>query len=60
MVQAADMDQKVGTSVLASSAIDCGFDPRSDQTKDYKTDICCFSAKPTVLRGKYTDYFAWN
>ena len=23
-------------SVLASSAVDCGFEPRSGQTKDYK------------------------
>ena len=26
-------------SVLASSAVDCGFEPWSDQTKDYKIDI---------------------
>jgi hypothetical protein len=40
------------TSVLASSAIDCGFDPRSDQTKDYKTDICCFSANDVAVRSR--------
>ena len=34
-------------SVLASSAIDPGFEPRSGQTKDYKIGICCFSAKNT-------------
>jgi hypothetical protein len=27
-------------SVLASSAVDGGFEPRSGQTKDYKIDIC--------------------
>ena len=32
-------------SVLAASVVDCEFDPRSGQTKDYKIGICCFSAK---------------
>ena len=31
--------------VLASSAMDRGFEPRSGQTKDYKIGTCCFSAK---------------
>ena len=39
-------------SVLASSVVDCGFDPWSDKTKDYKIGICCFSAKHTALRRK--------
>jgi hypothetical protein len=39
-------------SVLASSAVDRGFDPRSGQTKNYKVDICCFSVKHTALRKK--------
>ena len=30
-------------SVLALNAVDCGFDSRSGQTKDYKIGICCFS-----------------
>ena len=30
-------------SVLTLSAVDHGFDPWSDQTKDNKIDICCFS-----------------
>ena len=30
-------------SVLASSAVDHGFEPRSGQTKGYKCGICCFS-----------------
>ena len=34
-------------SVLASSAVDRGFQPRSGQTKDHKTGICCFFAKHT-------------
>jgi hypothetical protein len=35
----------VMVSVLASSAVDRGFEPWSGQTKDYKIGICCFSAK---------------
>ena len=44
-------------SVLASSVVDRGFEPRSGQTKDYKIGICCFSAKHTALRRKSKD---WN
>ena len=40
----------VMVSVLASSAIDRGFEPRSGQTKDYKIGMCCFSAKHVALR----------
>ena len=39
-------------SVLASSAVYRGFEPRSGQTKDYKIGICCFSAKHIALRRK--------
>ena len=42
-------------SVLASNAVDRGFEPRSDQTKDYKISICCFSAKQAALRSKSKD-----
>ena len=35
----------VMVSMLASSAVHCGFEPRSGQIKDYKIGICCFSAK---------------
>jgi hypothetical protein len=31
----------VVVSVLASSAVDRGFDPRSGQTKCYNISICC-------------------
>ena len=47
-------------SVLASSAKDRWFEPRSGQTKDYKIGICCFSAKHTALRSKNKDWFALN
>jgi hypothetical protein len=46
--------------VLASSAVDRGFEPRSDQTKDYKIGICCFSAKHAALRRKSKDCLARN
>jgi predicted oxidoreductase len=36
-------------SVLAPSAVDRGFEPRSRQTKDYKVGICCFSAVVAIL-----------
>jgi hypothetical protein len=39
-------------SVLDLSAVDRGLKPRSDQTKDYKIGICCFSGKHAALRRK--------
>ena len=50
----------VVVSVLASSAVDDGFEPRSGQSKDYKIGICCFSAKHTALRRKSKDWLAQN
>ena len=50
----------VMVSLLASSAIDHGFEPRSCQTKDYKIGICCFPAKHTALRRKNKDWLALN
>ena len=50
----------VMVSVLASSAVDRGFEPRSGQTKDYKIGICCFSAKHAALRRKSKDWLARN
>ena len=47
-------------SVLASSAVDRGFESRSGQTKDYKMGICCFSAKHAVLRVKSKDWLTRN
>ena len=47
-------------SVLASSVVDCGFEPRSGQTKDYKIGICCFSAKHAALRRKSKDWLTRN
>ena len=45
---------------LASSAVDCWFEPWSGQTKEYKIDICCFSAKHAAFRRKSKDWLAQN
>jgi hypothetical protein len=50
----------VMVSVIASSAVYRGFEPRLGQTKDYKIDICCFSAKHEALRRKSKDWMARN
>ena len=42
--------------MLASIAVDRGFEPPSGQTNDYKIGICCFSAKHTASK----DWLAWN
>ena len=60
-----DINQKhriggVMVSVLASSALDRGFEPQSGQTKDYKLGICCFSAKHAALRRNSKDWLARN
>ena len=58
-----DVVNRIGSvivSVLASSAVDRGFEPRSGQTKDYEIGICCFSAKHTALRRKSKDWWARN
>jgi hypothetical protein len=47
-------------SVLPSSAVDRVFEPRSDQTKDYKIGICFFSAKHAGLRKTSKDWLARN
>ena len=39
-------------SMLTLCAADHGFEPRLDQTKDYKIGICGFSAKHAGLRSK--------
>ena len=47
-------------SELTSSVVDCGFEPRSGQIKDYKIGICSFSAMHTALRRKSKDGLAQN
>ena len=41
----------VMVGVIASSAVDRGFEARSGQTKDYKIGIICFSAKHAAFIG---------
>jgi hypothetical protein len=50
----------VMVSVLVSSAVDRGFEPRSGQTKDCKIGICCFPAKHAAVRRKSKDWSARN
>ena len=50
----------VMVSVLASSVVDRGFEPRSGQTKDFKIGICCFSAQGAALRRKSKDWLTRN
>jgi hypothetical protein len=47
-------------SVLASSAVYRGFEPRSGQTKDYEIGICCFSSMHAPLRRKSKDWLVRN
>jgi hypothetical protein len=47
-------------SMVASSAVDREFEPRSGQTKDYEIDICCLSADHAALRSKSKDWLAQN
>ena len=45
-------------SVLSSSAVDREFEAQSGQNKDYKSGVCCFSAKHSALRRKNKDGLA--
>jgi len=47
-------------SVLASSAVDRGFEPRSGQTKTNKIGNYFFSVKHAALRSKSKDWLARN
>ena len=42
-------------SVLASSTVDRGIEPRLDQTKDYEIGIRCFSSKHAAFGRKSKD-----
>ena len=46
--------------MLASSVVDCGFEPRSGQTKDYKIGICCIPTKHAALRRRSKDWLVRN
>jgi len=49
-----------GVMVIVSSVVDRVFEPRPGQTKDYKIDICCFSANHAAFRRKSKDWLARN
>jgi len=50
----------VMVSVLASSAVDRGFQHRSCQTTHYKIGMCHFSTKHAALRSQSKEWFARN
>jgi len=46
------LTSNVMVSMLTSNAVDCGFEPQSGQTKNYKIANCCLSAKHAALCSK--------
>ena len=50
----------VMVSVLASSAVNRGFQPVSGQAKEYEIGICYFSAKHVALRRKSNNRCPWH
>jgi len=44
----------------STSAVDRVFGTRSDQTKEYKIGVCCFSSKHPALRSKTKELLAWS
>jgi len=47
-------------TMLVLSVVDRGFERRSDQAKDYKIAICCFSPNHAALKRKNGDWLAQN
>ena len=47
-------------SVLASNAVERGFEPQSGKTKDCLIDNCCFFAKHASIRRNSKDWLARN
>ena len=47
-------------SMVALSAVDRGFEHRSDKTGNCESGICCFSANRTALLRKNKDWLARN
>ena len=47
-------------SMLTSSRVDRGIEPRSGQTKDYEIGICSSSTKHAALRSKSKEWLARN
>ena len=49
-----------GVMVIISSVVDPVLAPISGQTKNYKIDICCFSANHAAFRRKSKEWLARN
>jgi hypothetical protein len=47
-------------SVFALRMVNPGFEPRSSQTKDYLSGICCFSTMYTRLRSQSEGWLPSN
>ena len=56
----ANLIDGIMVSVLTLSAVGRRFETRSEQIKDYKICISCFSAKHAALRNKNKDWLAGN
>jgi hypothetical protein len=50
----------VMVSVLVSSRVDRGFEPRTGQIKNYKIGICYFSATHAAVRRKIKKWLVLN
>ena len=50
----------IGSVIFTFNEVDRGFETCLGQTKDNKICICCFSAKPAVLKSKSKDWLALN
>jgi hypothetical protein len=46
--------------MLASRAVDRGFEPQPGKSTDYEIGICCFFSKHTALRSKNKDWLDQN
>ena len=60
LLDLANCNGSVMVSVLTSSVVDREFTPWSDQTKDYKIGIGCFSTKHATSRRKSKVWLAQN
>ena len=55
-----DCIRDVMVGMLASRAVDRGFEPQPGKSTDYEIGICCFFSKHTALRSKNKDWLDQN